>query len=122
MTKATDIRLQRAYDPPGAADGTRILVDRLWPRGVSKDHLKLDHWLKDIAPSNELRHWFGHDPAKWEDFETRYRAELADNQAAVDELERLCQAGQVTLLFAAHDTAHNNAVVLAKLMRARLGG
>jgi uncharacterized protein YeaO (DUF488 family) len=118
----SDIRLQRAYDPPGADDGTRILVDRLWPRGLSKETLKLDHWLRDIAPSNELRHWFGHDPAKWPEFETRFRAELAANPAPVAELERFCAAGPVTLVFAAHDAEHNNAVVLGKLMRERLGG
>lgn len=122
MTRTAQIRLQRPYDAPGAEDGTRILVDRLWPRGLTKERVKLDHWLKDIAPSNELRHWFGHDPAKWQEFETRFRAELAANPEPVAELERLCRAGPVTLLFAAHDTEHNNAVVLAKLMRERIGG
>ena len=122
MSKAAHIRLQRVYDPPGAEDGTRILVDRLWPRGLTKERVHMDHWLKAIAPSDELRHWFGHDPAKWPEFETRFRAELAANPAPVAELERFCRAGRVTLLYAAHDTEHNNAVVLGKLMRERVGG
>ena len=122
MSQAAHIHLQRVYDPPGSGDGTRILVDRLWPRGLTKARVNMDHWLKAIAPSDELRHWFGHDPAKWPEFETHFRAELAANPAPVAELEQFCRAGPVTLLYAAHDTEHNNAVVLAKLMRERIGG
>lgn len=119
---ATQIQLHRVYDPLDDVPGTHVLVDRLWPRGLSKEQLKPDRWLKTLAPSNELRHWFGHEPAKWPEFEQRYRAELAANPAPVAELERLCRAGPVVLLFAAHDAERNNAVVLSKLMHERIGG
>ncbi|HWX49351.1 MAG TPA: DUF488 domain-containing protein [Roseomonas sp.] len=108
----SEIRVKRAYDPPSADDGTRVLVDRLWPRGLKRDGAKIDVWLKNIAPSADLRRWFAHDPAKWPGFQDRYRAELASN-AALDELLTLIrQHKRVTLLFGARDTAHNNAVVL----------
>ena len=108
----TQIFLKRAYDPPASSDGQRILVDRLWPRGVSKDALKLDEWLKQIAPSNALRDWFGHDPAKWDEFQQRYATELDDNPAAVAQLRQRLATGPVTLIYAAKDEAHNNAAAL----------
>jgi uncharacterized protein YeaO (DUF488 family) len=115
MTKS-DIRLKRAYDPPDDADGTRVLVDRLWPRGLSKDKAALALWLKDIAPSSELRTWFGHNPARFDVFAARYQAELAGNPA-VTQLAELIRNGPVTLIYAARDTTHNHALVLADYMR-----
>lgn len=112
-------KIKRANEPPTRADGARILIDRLWPRGQSKDKLKLTAWVKDIAPSTELRKWFGHDPAKWEEFRTRYRAELDANPDAVAELQDLLSRhANATLLFMAHDEKHCNAVVLAEYLRA----
>jgi uncharacterized protein YeaO (DUF488 family) len=120
---APDIRVKRVYDPPDARDGARVLVDRLWPRGARKDEAKLTLWLKDIAPSNELRRWFGHDPARFNEFSRRYRAELDANNDAVSRMEDLVKAGPVTLLYAAHDEEHNNARVMADYLKARvLGG
>jgi uncharacterized protein YeaO (DUF488 family) len=119
MLKTPDMRLKRAYDPPAAADGARILVDRLWPRGLSKDAAQLSAWLKDVAPSPELRKWFGHDPARWAEFSRRYRAELSANDAAVAQLRAYMKSGPVTLLYAAHDTEHNHARVLADFLRHR---
>jgi uncharacterized protein YeaO (DUF488 family) len=113
MAPSHEIRIRRVYDPPERGDGARVLVDRLWPRGLSKDKAGLAAWLKDIAPSAELRAWFGHDPERFAEFSRRYRAELAGNEAAVDELRSLIAKGPVTLLYGAHDEAHNNAVVLA---------
>jgi len=117
-----DIRVKRVYDPPDARDGARVLVDRLWPRGARKDEAKLTLWLKDIAPSDELRRWFGHDPARFDEFSRRYRAELAANQDAVSRIEDLVKAGPVTLLYAAQDEEHNNARVLADYLKARALG
>ena len=107
------IRLKRAYDPPSADDGIRVLVDRLWPRGLKRDAAKVELWLKDAAPSAELRRWFGHDPARWSEFRQRYRAELAGNSQALATLHDQMKSGKtVTLVFAAKDPEHNNAVVL----------
>ena len=106
------IHLRHAYDAPGADDGTRVLVDRLWPRGLARARAKVDLWLKEIAPSDALRRWFGHDPTRWEEFAARYLAELTADPAPLTELARICRAGPVTLLFAAHDAERNNAVVL----------
>jgi uncharacterized protein YeaO (DUF488 family) len=109
----TEIRLKRAYDAPSPDDGVRVLVDRLWPRGLKRDAAKVELWLKDVAPSAELRRWFGHDPARWPEFQQRYRVELGQNVAAVNKLRELARGGKtVTLLFAAKDPQHNNAVVL----------
>lgn len=108
---AVSIQIKRAYEPYSPQDGYRVLVDRLWPRGVSKEHAHLDEWDKDIAPSTELRTWFGHDPAKFEEFRARYLAELQDNPS----LQRLRERGDrgvVTLVYSAHDAEHNQAVVL----------
>lgn len=110
------IRIKRVYDPPAADDGWRVLVDRLWPRGVVKDAAQIDEWLKVIAPSDELRKWFSHDPAKWEEFRCRYREELQREKALLERLSRKARQGTVTLLFAARDEEHNNAVVLRELL------
>lgn len=110
------VRIKRVYDEPAAADGLRVLVDRLWPRGLTKEKARLDDWLKELAPSDELRKWFGHDPARWEEFRERYRQELAGRPESMARLRALAGKGPVTLLFAAHDAAHNNAVVLKELL------
>ena len=115
----SDIRLKRIYDPPSREGGARVLVDRLWPRGARKDKAKLTLWLKEIAPSDDLRRWFGHDPARFAEFSRRYRAELGANEDAVSRLEELVKAGPVTLLYAAHDEAHNNARVLVEYLKGR---
>ena len=110
------MKIKRAYAPAEESDGYRILVDRLWPRGISKEKAQIDLWLKSVAPSNELRKWFGHDPEKFPEFEQRYRAELAEG-GALDELRAvLREHPDATLLFAAHDEEHNNAVVLKELL------
>ena len=116
---APDIRVKRVYDPPDRKDGTRVLVDRLWPRGARKETVELTVWLKDIAPSAELRRWFGHDPARFAEFSRRYRAELSANKEAVGRMGDLMKSGTVTLLYAAHDTERNNARVLAEYLKAR---
>jgi uncharacterized protein YeaO (DUF488 family) len=114
------IAIKRIYEPATAEDGCRVLVDRLWPRGVSKDRAALDYWFKDLAPSDELRHWFGHDEDKWDEFQRRYGAELNANKAAVAPLrEVLKKKKKVTLLFGTKEEKHNNAVALAKYMRGR---
>ncbi|HQR04495.1 MAG: DUF488 family protein [Proteobacteria bacterium] len=107
--------LKRAYESPDSADGLRVLVDRLWPRGLTKEKAAIDLWLKDVAPSTGLRQWFGHDPDKWVEFKTRYRAELKDN-LALDELRRLAHAGDIALVFASKDQEHNEAVVLKQIL------
>ena len=113
------VTLKRAYDPPARADGKRILIDRLWPRGVSKARARIDLWLKDVAPSTELRKWFGHDPEKWSEFRKRYRAELKGNPALA-ELKALARQGSITLVYSARDELHNDAVVLKAILdRAR---
>ncbi|MFN8519263.1 MAG: DUF488 domain-containing protein [Chloroflexota bacterium] len=116
------VRIARAYDPPGPDDGRRVLVDRVWPRGRSREALRLDAWERGIAPSDDLRHWFGHDPARWVEFQRRYRAELATPEAApiLDGLVASASAGTLTLVYGAHDEAHNQAVVLAEVIRERL--
>jgi uncharacterized protein YeaO (DUF488 family) len=106
--------VKRVYEPSEASDGTRVLVDRIWPRGLTKEHARVDVWLKDIAPSAGLRTWFGHDP----NFQKRYFEELCANHAAVDRLTDLVSAGKVTLLFGAHDIERNNAVALADYLAA----
>ena len=113
-----NIQLKRAYEAPAKSDGQRVLVDRLWPRGVAKANAALDGWLKDVAPSTELRKWFGHDPDKWTEFKQRYRKELKDNPAW-DELVALAKKGTLTLVYAAKDSAHNEAVVLKSLLEHR---
>jgi uncharacterized protein YeaO (DUF488 family) len=109
------IAIKRVYDPPAAGDGLRVLVDRLWPRGLSKAKARLGEWVKDVAPSDGLRKWFGHDPAKWAEFRKRYRAELKENPETLAGLSTHARdRRQITLLYAAKDDRHNNAVVLAE--------
>ena len=119
MTKtisAANVRLKRAYEAPAADDGTRILVDRLWPRGVTKKRAAIDRWMKDIAPSTELRKWFSHDPARWNEFRRRYAREVRQNAALLDQLRSLARDGPITLVYSAHDEKHNDAVELRKLI------
>ena len=111
-----DIRIKRAYEPASSRDGTRILVDRLWPRGLKKSDAHVAQWMKEIAPSGELRKWFGHDPARWEEFRTRYREELGAKSALLAELRTLAQKKQLTLVYSARDEAHNQAVVLREAL------
>lgn len=113
------LNIKRIYEPPARSDGARILVDRIWPRGVSKKKAALDEWFKDIAPSPRLRKWFGHDPARWLEFRRRYRAELKSNKIAVKHMRDRMKKGRVTLLYAAHDTEHNHALVLAAYLSGR---
>jgi uncharacterized protein YeaO (DUF488 family) len=110
------LKIKRIYDPPSEGDGRRILVDRLWPRGVKKEEARIDEWLKEISPSNELRKWFGHDPAKWPEFKKRYRKELEDKKAVLDRIKEDAQKKTVTLLYAAHDEAHNNAAAMKEFL------
>lgn len=110
------ISIKRIYEPTARADGTRILVDRIWPRGISKDDAHLALWLKDIAPSTELRKWFGHDPERWAEFRRRYKSELAHNPTAVKLLKDHVRKGTVTLVYAARDSEHNNARVIAEVV------
>jgi uncharacterized protein YeaO (DUF488 family) len=114
------MRLARIYDPPETGDGVRVLADRLWPRGVRKDDPRIDRWLKDVAPSNELRQWYGHDPQRYNEFVSRYEHELQDPRAAgaLDELRALADAGPVTLLTSAKDVEHGHLVVLERLLTA----
>lgn len=112
-----DVRVKRVYDPPEPADGTRILVDRLWPRGVSRERAAIDDWLRDLAPSTELRRWFSHDPARFDEFRRRYAAELTGRNSALDDLRRTAKKGPLTLVYSARDTEHNDAVVLADVLR-----
>ncbi len=114
------IRIKRAYDPPEKSDGQRFLVDRLWPRGIRKDDLKIDAWLKEVAPSNELRHWFGHDPARWQEFQDRYWQELDGDQGAWLPMLDAARDRDVTLIYGAKDKEHNNAVALKAYLEKRL--
>src|SRR6266540_3483325 len=106
------IKMKRIYEQPAKSDGRRILVERLWPRGMSKERAKLDMWLKDIAPSPQLRKWFAHDPKKWNEFRKRYWAELEQAPVVVDQLRQLFKQGTLTLVYAARDEQHNSAVIL----------
>ncbi len=114
------IHIKRAYDPPDQADGARLLVDRLWPRGVKKEQLLLDGWYRDVAPSSELRKWFAHDPAKWEEFKQRYFLELGQKPEVWRPLIESARAGKTTLLYAAQDREHNNAVALKAYLETKL--
>ena len=116
------IRLRRAYDAPGPGDGRRFLVDRLWPRGVRKEAVALEGWLKELAPSDDLRRWFGHEPDRFEAFADRYRRELDAHPEAAAPLLEAAREGNVTLVFAARDEDHNNAVVLRAWLEERLDG
>ena len=114
------LRLKRAYEPAETSDGRRILVDRLWPRGLSKKRVAIDEWMKELSPSAELRRWFDHDPKKWLEFQRRYKRELRVHTDLVDELARLASRRRVTLVFGARDEEHNDAVVLAGVIRTRM--
>ena len=116
---ASHVKLKRAYDAPLIDDGKRILVDRLWPRGVLKAEAGIEQWMKEIAPSTELRKWFGHEPAKWDEFCRRYIEELHRNEELLDQLRRLARKGTVTLVYSAHDEAHNDAIVLRDVLLGR---
>jgi len=116
------LKLKRVYDDPSPDDGDRILVDRLWPRGLKKEEAHLEDWLKDLAPSDELRHWFSHDPQRWEEFQQRYIEELEDpdKKSPLEALLERARQGTVTLVFAAKDEQRNNAVVLKQYLEPRL--
>lgn len=115
---ASHVHIKRAYEPPASDDGTRVLIDRLWPRGVKKEALALDHWNKELAPSTALRQWFGHDPARWAEFQRRYTTELQSQTEQMNALRALARKGRLTLVYGAHDEVHNNAVVVRALLLA----
>src|ERR1051325_8833150 len=114
------IRVKRVYEPAAATDGTRFLVDRLWPRGLKKEDVKMQRWMKGVSPTNQLRLWFGHDPAKWKEFKRRYFAELDQEPEAWQPLLEAAQKDDITLVFSAHDEDHNNAVALKQYLEKRL--
>lgn len=116
---ANNVKLKRAYERPAAGDGRRILVDRLWPRGVSKAAAAIDEWMKDIAPSTMLRKWFGHDPSRWREFRQRYASEIRARPDQLKKLRRLARQGPVTLVYSARDESHNDAVVLRQILLGR---
>ena len=122
MVPASHVRLKRAYEPPSPEDGVRVLVDRLWPRGLRKADAAIDRWMKDVAPSTELRQWFGHDPERWQEFHRRYAKELQQHTTAIDELRELARHDTITLVFGSRDEEHNDAVALREvLMRPQAG-
>jgi uncharacterized protein YeaO (DUF488 family) len=112
-----DVRLKRAYEPAARSDGYRVLIDRIWPRGVTREAAQLDEWARDLAPSTELRRWFAHEPSRFAGFRRRYTAELAEQQAKLRELRRRARKGRLTLVYAARDMEYNDAVVLAEILR-----
>ena len=112
-----DIRLKRAYEPAAPADGYRVLIDRLWPRGVRRERAALDEWERELAPSKELRQWFGHEPGRFAEFRRRYIEELRGKRARLTRLRRLARDGTLTLVYSARDAEHNDAVVLAEVLR-----
>jgi uncharacterized protein YeaO (DUF488 family) len=112
------IKIKRVYESPAEEDGFRVLIDRLWPRGLAKEKAKLDLWIKEVAPSDELRKWFSHDPEKWEEFKKKYLQELSAKQALLTKIRQLeKEQGTVTLLYSAKDTEHNNAVALKEILK-----
>jgi uncharacterized protein YeaO (DUF488 family) len=120
MMARVAIAVKRAYDPVSRADGTRFLVERLWPRGISKAKLRVDAWLKEVGPSTKLRQWFRHDPEKWREFRRRYRRELDSRREAWQPIVTAAGRGPVTLVYSSHDTEHNNAVALQQYLEARI--
>ncbi|TPN57362.1 MULTISPECIES: DUF488 domain-containing protein [unclassified Mesorhizobium] len=110
------VKLKRAYESPATDDGKRVLVDRLWPRGVKKAEAAIDCWMKELAPSTELRQWFGHDPARWAEFRRRYAAEIREHRGELEQLRDMTREGAITLVYSAHDEAHNDAVVLREIL------
>src|SRR5436309_9396663 len=120
MMARVAIAVKRAYDPVSRADGTRFLVERLWPRGISKAKLRVDAWLKEVGPSTKLRQWFSHDPEKWREFRRRYLRELHSRPEAWQPIVTAARRGPVTLVYSSHDTEHNNAVALQQYLEARI--
>ena len=116
---AGNVKLKRAYEPPAADDGTRILIDRLWPRGITKERAAIDQWMKDISPSTKLRQWFGHDPSRWDEFRRRYATEVHQYPELLDQLRSLARKGPITLVYSASDEAHNDAVALRHVILGR---
>lgn len=116
------IQTKRVYDPADKADGTRLLIERLWPRGIKKTALEIESWIKDVAPSTELRKWFSHDPAKWDEFRRRYFAELEAHPEAWQPILKAMRGGTVTLIYSSHDAEHNNAIALAEFLKANFSG
>ena len=114
------VQIKRVYDPPRKADGCRVLVDRIWPRGLSKHDAQIDLWMKDIAPSTELRKWFNHDPARWRVFQKKYQAELRQLSEKLNELRARAQKERITLVYGARDTEHNQALVLQELLTGKM--
>lgn len=114
------IQLKRAYEPADGTDGTRFLVERLWPRGVKKESLKIESWLKEVAPSTELRKWFNHDPVKWDEFRRRYFHELRTHPEAWEPILRTARQGTATLVYSSHDSEHNNAVALEEFLNSHV--
>jgi uncharacterized protein YeaO (DUF488 family) len=117
MKRTKPLKIKRVYDEPSEDDGTRVLVDRLWPRGLTRQRAAVGLWLKDLAPTDALRKWFGHEPSRWSEFCTRYRAELDGNGAELARLREVVKSGPVTLLYGAKDEVHNNAVALLEYLR-----
>jgi uncharacterized protein YeaO (DUF488 family) len=115
--RALDVRLKRAYADAAPNDGYRVLIDRLWPRGLARERAALDEWARELAPSTELRQWFGHDPQRFEEFRRRYVGELRQQRSRISALRRRARAGRLTLVYSAHDREHNDAVVLAQVLR-----
>jgi len=122
VKEVTIVKVKRVYESIQRSDGIRFLVERLWPRGMKKEQLKLDAWLKDVAPSDSLRRWFGHDPLKWNEFQKKYRAELSDNPDAWKPILEAAKRGHVTLLYSSRDREHNNALVLKSFLEERIAG
>jgi uncharacterized protein YeaO (DUF488 family) len=116
MAQELDVRIKRAFEPPSGDDGLRVLVDRLWPRGLRKADAALDRWLKDLAPSTELRLWFGHDPVRWDEFRRRYETELSAKAGLLNEIRQSASGRRLTLIYAAKDESHNQAVVLRDVL------
>jgi uncharacterized protein YeaO (DUF488 family) len=112
----SNVMLKRAYEPPATGDGTRILIDRLWPRGITKERAAIHQWMKAISPSTELRKWFGHDPARWDEFRRRYAQEVHKNSDLLEQLRSLARQGPITLVYSARDEKHNDAVELRELI------
>jgi uncharacterized protein YeaO (DUF488 family) len=112
-----DVRTKRVYDPAEPADGHRVLIDHVWPRGLTRERARLDSWVRELAPSDELRKWFDHDPERFDEFRSRYRDELAAQAGRIDDLRRRAASGTLTIVYAARDREHNNAVVLAEIVR-----
>jgi uncharacterized protein YeaO (DUF488 family) len=112
-----DVRIKRAYEPADAADGYRVLIDRLWPRGITHEKAELDEWERELSPSTDLRQWFGHEPSRFGEFRQRYIEELRDKRSAITRLRRRARTGTLTLVYSARDAEHNDAVVLAEVLR-----